>query len=111
MCVAQGRPLPDAIANAPELQQGLELYYNAFNVLTSTRQIGMAEGPIPWDKVEHYCDQYGIDGDQREDMHYHISSLDRVYLEHRAESLKRKSTSADGPKTVRPKNPYHRKRG
>jgi hypothetical protein len=82
-------PLPQAIANAPELELGLDLFFVAFMDLTTCRAIGMAEGPIPWTAVRDYCDELLLEGDQREDMFHHIREMDTVYLKHRAKKSKK----------------------
>jgi len=88
------RPIPDRIANAPTLQPGLALFYLAFQDLSSERQVGQTLGAIPWSAIDRYCRRYGIRGEQYEDMHYHITRLDRVYLEWYAEKRKRELESA-----------------
>lgn len=80
--VRDGAPLPDHIQNAPTLTNGLQLYYNAFQDLSSCRAIGMSLGPIPWTALDQFCERYEIDGDQREDFFYHVSTLDEAYRGH-----------------------------
>jgi hypothetical protein len=84
MCVRERRPLPQALMNAPELQEGLEFYYLAFMDLTTERSIGFAEGPIPWSRIEQWADAHDVYDELREDLHYHIRTLDLAYLEYRA---------------------------
>lgn len=98
-----GKPLPDNIANAPELLLGLDLYFTAFMDLTTERPIGYGEGPIPWSAVRRWCHEHAIIGEQLEDMHYHIRKLDSVYLDHRAEQAK-KAAADNGPKIIQPQN-------
>lgn len=88
-CLREGLPFPDKIANAPNLLQGLELYYHAFNDLSDSRQMGMEMGPIPWKVVHDYCVSYGIDGDQKEEMHYHIKQLDSAFLDFHKKKVKK----------------------
>lgn len=110
-CVRERRPLPAAIANAPELWLGLDLFYVAFLDLTSCRTLGMGEGPIPWTAVGQWCDEQGITGEQREDVRYHVSKLDTVYLEHRASKTAKQAKqpkAADGSPVVRTQNASHR---
>lgn len=83
-CIRNRMPLPDAIARAPQLQMGLELFYTAFMELSTCRSIGFGEGPIPWTATRDYCDEFALDGDQRLDMFYHIAAMDTVYLQFRA---------------------------
>jgi len=74
--------LPNAIKNAPDLWPGLELYYQAWIDLDSTRNIGLGVGPIPWNAIEAYCAALELDEDQRAKMHALVRGMDRVYLEH-----------------------------
>lgn len=98
------QPYPDAIANAPELMTGLNLFYTAFMDLTSCRALGYAQGPIPWLAIHHYCEAHEIEDEQREDMFYHVSRLDKTYLDWSAEKAKKLAAQAAPPtKTVKPK--------
>jgi hypothetical protein len=98
-CIRTRSPLPNAIANAPQLLPGLELYYNAFMDLTSCRQMGFGEGPISWLSVAEYCAVHSIEGDQREELFYHIREMDTAYLELRAKQSKRGSTTTPAKHT------------
>jgi hypothetical protein len=75
--------LPDAIANAPQVWLGLELYLGAFFDLTTCRAVGFCEGPIQWTAIEAWAVAAELDKEQREDLHYFISRLDEKYLAHR----------------------------
>ena len=86
--VKSGLPLPDRIENAPSIWPGLELYYIGFIELTTSRQIGMGIGPIPWVVIEQYCALKDLDEEQREAMHYHIIEMDTVYLKHMQKKTK-----------------------
>jgi hypothetical protein len=88
-------PLPKAIADAPELELGLELFYLAFMDLTTCRSMGFGEGPIPWTAVRDYCDDMELVGDQRDDMFAHIRMMDTVYLNHRASKAKKEAPKKD----------------
>lgn len=87
-CVRGRLPYPDAIANAPELHPGLNLFYTAFLDLTSCRTLGYSQGPIPWLAIHHYCEANEIEGEQREDMFYHVAHLDKAYLDWSAKKIK-----------------------
>lgn len=65
---------------------GNELYWTAFNQLTSTRSFGFEQGPIPWGAIQEWCDRNEIDGDQRDDVAFHVRNMDNTYL---AESRKK----------------------
>jgi hypothetical protein len=90
-------PIPQRIANAPELFVGLELFYLAFVELSSCRYIGNAEGPIPWVSIVEYCNEYEIfDREQRDDMFYFIATMDATYLKHRSKETDKKLNKGKG---------------
>jgi hypothetical protein len=76
-----GEPLPDRIANAPELTEGLQLYINAFFDLDNDRTHSFSLTPIPWSSVDRYGVAFKFDEDQYEDLHYFIRRMDRAHLE------------------------------
>lgn len=77
-----GMPLPDKIANAPELEEGLECYYAAFLDLNSCRALGPhGEGAIPWTTISQYASFHNYQGEELEDLFYHTQRLDKVYLD------------------------------
>ena len=80
-CLREGSPLPDKIANAPDLIQGLELFYIAFMSLSNSRQFGMGVGPIPWNVIHDYCVANNLTEEQEEEMHHHIREMDSVFIE------------------------------
>jgi hypothetical protein len=90
------KPLPDAIANAPDLNSGLELYYVAFMDLTSSRALGATEGPIAWNVIDYYCRVLQFSEEQREDAFFFIAAMDKAYLDFRAEKPKSKVASKKG---------------
>lgn len=77
-----GGPLPDRIANAPELWLGLDFFYNAFWSLCSERSSGMGAGPIPWHAMMQYADRHKLDEDMTEDLEFLIGKMDCTYLKH-----------------------------
>lgn len=88
MAVRAGRPLPDAIANAPELQPSLGLFMTAFWDLSNDRQVGQALGPIPWSSINRYADTYDFDEELREDLHMILRDVDRAYIDFQAARAK-----------------------
>ncbi len=82
-------PLPDKIKNAPNLLTGLELFYAAFFELATCRGVGFGEGPIPWTAIHTYCVDYDIVGEQREDMHLHVRTMDNTYLNYQSSKSKK----------------------
>lgn len=88
-CIRQNMPLPDAIANAPVLEIGLDLFFTAFMDLNSCRNIGVGEGPIPWTAKQMYAkEELNLEGEQRDDFFYYINRLDTAYLDHKAKQRK-----------------------
>lgn len=88
--------LPFALANQPELEELGQLYYQAFNVLSSSRTYGMSGAlPITIEAIGYYCILFEFeDLDERADMIRFVQRLDGVYL---AEMAKRhdKETNVD----------------
>lgn len=80
-CMMEGLEIPEAMANAPELANGLELYYYAYGDLVSSRPVGLGMGPISWSTIQEYCDHHGLDSEQTEAMHYHVGMMDAEFLE------------------------------
>jgi hypothetical protein len=104
-CIRNRMPLPAAIANAPELELGLDLFYLAFMDLTTCRSMGFGEGPVPWSAVRDYCNELELEGDQREDMFAHIRLMDTAYLSYRAAKTKAAKREEKSAKTTTKVNP------
>lgn len=76
-------PLPDRIKNKPILLPGLHFIYSAFWELTTCRQIGMVEGPIPWTAIYQYALAHGIhDSDEIDRLSALVKHMDMRYLTH-----------------------------
>lgn len=93
--MAAGGQLPGAIQNAPQLEVGLELYFEAFWDL-GTHRSGMGDGPIMWLAIEQYADRLELDEVQRSDLHYYIQAMDEAFHQHREKTR---------PKPPSPKQP------
>lgn len=78
-----GQPLPDRIANAPELRFGLQLYLQAFLNLDSERN----EGPIPWSAIRDYAQAFELDEEQTDDLFYFVRRLDSEQMRIRAAKI------------------------
>ncbi len=74
------RPLPDKIANAPELKMGLEIYLNAFFELDTERTHIFSFTPIPWSSMKNYAEFNGFDTEQTEDLIFYIRKMDEQHL-------------------------------
>lgn len=80
----RGQPLPDRIANAPEVLLGLELYWQAFWELNTCRPAGWGLAPIPWSVMNDYATTFDFDDDQRESLFDYIMRMDKAYRDHHA---------------------------
>lgn len=78
--IRAGQPIPDRIANAPNLIVGLQIYLTAFLDLDSERSHAMALAPIPWTSIRQYADAYSLDEEQTEDLIFLIKRLDNAHL-------------------------------
>ena len=88
---ARGQELPDWYLEEPEIRDNDDFYLNAFNDLSTTRQIGMSVGPIPWDRVLQYAAWSGLDDENTEYFVGVIREMDSAWMEWSAEEMKKKS--------------------
>jgi len=75
-----GAPLPERIANAPELLPGLQVYLQAFFDLDAERTHALSLTPIPWTSIRAYADAYAFDEEQTEDLLYLVRKMDDAHL-------------------------------
>ncbi len=61
---------------------GLDIYYEAFLELGSTRSIGMDLGPIPWTAIDRYAQRHGYEGDDFEYLVQMVRALDEAFLKY-----------------------------
>ena len=83
-------PLPDKIKNKPEIRIGLDLYWKAFQDLSSDRDIGMGVGPIPWSAMHSWGARNRIRGDDFERLVMVLRGLDNIYMEKQGKKTKGK---------------------
>lgn len=88
-CAKNRQPLPAKFANVPELWPGLDVFYQAFFDLITCRSQGWGEGPIPWTAINEYAMANGYEGEHRDDLFYHVRSLDKTFLEWRRKKEKK----------------------
>lgn len=74
------QPLPDRIANAPQLEESLWFYMQAFFDLQSERSQGLGPGQIPWRAIVHYGEYYSLNFNEIEVLIGHVRSLDSASL-------------------------------
>lgn len=94
--VRRGVKAPDWYDDCPPLAPGHEFYLNAFNRLTTDRQIGQGVGPIPHSKIEEYGEKRGLDSAMMLTFETVIRAMDRRYLKwvEREAELRRKQAEA-----------------
>ncbi len=93
--VRRRQPLPDVIANAPELLLGLDSYFEAFVELSTCRGLGMASGPIPWTAVDRYAERHGYSGEGFEYLLQMIRAMDEAFLEHSRKNSQKAAESQE----------------
>lgn len=76
-----GHPLPERIANAPELKLGLGLYLQAFSELDTDRRAGFNALPISHLTIKQYAMAYDFDLEQTDCLFYFVRQMDNFYLE------------------------------
>jgi hypothetical protein len=77
-----------SIPDPPQLTAWEALLYTAFAELSTDRQLGMAEGPIPWSSIRRYAHEYGFDLSDLSDI---LRRVDGAYLRHQAAKLEKRS--------------------
>lgn len=82
------QPMPDRIKNAPELQDGLFLYLQAFFDLDKERHHGFGPMPIPFTSIIKYAEAFGFDDEQFNTLVHHIRYLDGENLKRISEKQK-----------------------
>lgn len=96
-CAKNKQPLPERIANKPQLTLGLEIFLEAFYELSSDRPAGLGIGQIPFTAICQYADEYGFEGEQREDLFYFVRAIDKAIVK-----LLQSSNKSNGKNTNRP---------
>jgi hypothetical protein len=72
---------------------GSDLYYQAFVTLGSCRS---STGCIPWTAIRDYCNEYDIDGEDRDDMFFLVQSLDTAYMDFNNKEKEKSGEKAGG---------------
>lgn len=77
------KALPTNIANAPELDPGLDLFYNAFFDLDSERAMAaMGVGRIPSSAIRAYAHEFDLDERQSEQLSDYITQMDSAFIKY-----------------------------
>jgi len=77
-CLRFKTPIPERIANKPELLKGLDIYLQAFLDLSSDR----TNEVIAWSSIVTYAGYYGFDFEQTEDLIFFVRAMDEEYLKY-----------------------------
>lgn len=83
-----GQPLPDRIANSPELINGLQLYLAAFFELDSERSHAVVPVSIPWSSIKEYAIAFEFDEEQTENLFFYVRKMDTEHLKKVAKKIK-----------------------
>ena len=82
------KPIPNSILNAPLLRIDLELFYEAFNMLNTSRNLFEGGiGYIPYNVISCFCKDENIIGETREDVFYYIQMMDNAYVQYQSKKL------------------------
>ena len=85
----EGKPTP-ALENRPELYPDLVPVWEAFVLLSPSRNVGWGAGAIPLSEVRAYCEMFEIPPEDREELLYLLRALDEEYLKLTGEKSKPK---------------------
>jgi hypothetical protein len=105
-------PVPKAIANAPELAQGLDFYMMAYNEISTGREYNQA-GPVPfsWFLIHEWCKAHDLDQDAEEDVQYLVQGLDEFHRDWMKNRRKKGfGEKPDGHQPPQPAHPQNSKR-
>ena len=86
--IRAGHPIPERIANAPELRIGLMLYMQAFFDLDTERSHANGIMLIPWSKIQEYAVLNRMSEEQTYDLHFHIRAMDAEHTKRLAAKMK-----------------------
>jgi len=88
---ADGHDTTGMLDEEPELFQDLHIYWNAFQILSSSRNSGMSIGAIPLPAYESYFRIFGVDS-LEEQLAYlkFVGTLDNTYLKWQGEESEKK---------------------
>lgn len=96
---------PDWIENKPDLLIGLEFYWKAFWELSTCRQFGYGEGPIPWLAMMQYARQYEIIGEEFDRFVLVLKFMDTEYLKFRHKKTQSKINPGKPKQKIKEKTP------
>jgi len=90
--VEKNLPVPQSFLDQPELTQESAPYYLAFNEVSTSRQMGMGLGHIPYSEITGYLNENDIDHpEDRKRYRKFIVLLDNLYVKKSNEKSENKS--------------------
>jgi hypothetical protein len=66
--------------------------WEAFVLLSPSRNVGWGAGAIPLTEIRAYCEMFEIEAEEREDLLYLLRAIDDEYLKLTGEKNKQKRT-------------------
>jgi hypothetical protein len=79
--IRAGEPIPERIANAPQLSLGSIFYLQAFFDLDSERPQGYSTpGRIPWSAIVGYGEYHGLTPEEIDVLVHYVRALDNENL-------------------------------
>lgn len=89
---AKGKELPKWLRDKPKEYPWTGEILNDFSRLSTTRNVGMGFGPIPFDRIRSYAVEIKkiIHEDDISEFYYYINSLDKVFIDHMRKKMKDK---------------------
>lgn len=80
MLESKRKPLPEWYINQPQIEPFDYFYMEAFQELSTERQMGMGLGPIPNSKIKEYASDCGFDVLLRDAFIFIIRAMDNAFL-------------------------------
>lgn len=91
-----GHDVTGMLDEEPELFQDLYIYWNAFQILSSSRNSGMSIGAIPLPAYESYFRIFDIDSLEEQLTHLKfVGALDNEYLRWQGEESEKKRKKSE----------------
>jgi hypothetical protein len=74
------QPIPEKILNAPQLQDELIFYLQAYLDLETERPVGFGLYRIPWHSIIKYAEYYNLSDEQSDKLIYLIRAIDNAMV-------------------------------
>lgn len=80
----------------PVLEDGLEIYLQAFHSLDRGRAHNFGPTPIPWSEIQYYSEAHEFDSRQTDFLHFFMIKLDEYELDRVRKEQKRQAAKGKG---------------